>query len=148
MGISRVFATTREHYWTVEWGNDQKRILGMRAMRRRTSSSISQWLMASLLPYLTEKRWWVVSPVGVDYFGPALVRNGRKWEERNGCLFIYHKAIRFTQRLYLGWIPIILSWHWWHLYPDESQKQIYSEEGTKVVRCLNGVYSTTQPTGK
>lgn len=84
-GIERTFAEVRQRFWTSR--TMVKRVLG-RCITCLRYKSPKQTQMMSDLP---ESRTIPGDPpftrVGVDYFGPFLVKRGRSDHKRYGCLF-------------------------------------------------------------
>ena len=53
---------------------------------RRLNAIPSRQLMASLPTFRVQPGWFPCMHVPVDYFGPLLIKHGRSYEKRHGCL--------------------------------------------------------------
>ena len=86
-GREGVLAETRQGYWILSGRVTVRRVLsGCWTCKRRNAKPESQ-LMAELPGERVEPGEPPFTYVGVDYFGPILVRRGRGTEKRYGCLF-------------------------------------------------------------
>ncbi|CAH8630974.1 unnamed protein product [Dicrocoelium dendriticum] len=86
-GASQVLASLRRKYWIVRGLSAVKRLIGSCWTCRRRLATAGQQMMAPLPLPRVEKGWHPFKFVGVDYFGPFMVKHGRKREKRYGCLF-------------------------------------------------------------
>ncbi|KAK4467348.1 hypothetical protein MN116_000290, partial [Schistosoma mekongi] len=86
-GTSQVLATIRRNYWVVKGTSAVKRAIGQCVTCRRLMMSPGQQLMAPLPLCRIRQGWYTFSSVGVDYFGPFIVKRGKSFEKRYGCMF-------------------------------------------------------------
>ncbi|CAH8466083.1 unnamed protein product [Dicrocoelium dendriticum] len=86
-GASQVLTSLRRKYWIVRGLSAVKRVIGSCWICRRRLATAGQQMMAPLPLVRIEKGWYPFRFVGVDYFGPFIVKHGRKQEKRYGCLF-------------------------------------------------------------
>jgi hypothetical protein len=86
MGRNHVLSQLRQKFWITQGTAAVKRVIGRCFDCRRRHAPAMEQPMADL----PEDRINPKSPfssVGVDYFGPFLVRIGRRTEKRYGCIF-------------------------------------------------------------
>ncbi|CAH8612557.1 unnamed protein product [Schistosoma margrebowiei] len=86
-GTSQVLAIIRKWYWIMKATSTVKRVIGMCVTCRRFTMNTGQQLMAPLPACRVQPGWYSFSAVGVDYFGPLVVKRGRSLEKRYGCIF-------------------------------------------------------------
>lgn len=86
-GTMHVLSAIREKYWILRGGATVKRVIGRCIICRRYSAKMCQQLMAPLPTARVEPGWYPFQHVGIDYFGPFLVKRGRGTEKRYGCIF-------------------------------------------------------------
>lgn len=86
-GTSQVLAAIRKYYWIVKGTSTVRRVIGKCVICRRYTTNSGQQLMAPLPACRVKPGWHSFSIVGVDYFGPILVKRGRSLEKRYGCIF-------------------------------------------------------------
>ncbi|CAI2734059.1 unnamed protein product [Schistosoma spindalis] len=86
-GTSQVLATIRKSYWIVKGTSIVRRVIGKCMTCRRFTMNLGQQLRAPLPVCRVQQGWYSFSNVGVDYFGPFLVKRGRSLEKRYGCVF-------------------------------------------------------------
>ena len=77
----------RRRFWVIHGAASIKRNLRLCPTCRRLNAIPSQQLMASLPAFRVQPGWFPFMHVGVDYFGPLLIKHGRSYEKRYGCLF-------------------------------------------------------------
>lgn len=86
-GVTHTLALLRERFWVVHGTIAVKRLVRNCWTCRKNMATVCQQIMAPLPVDRVQEGWHPFDIVGVDYFGPLLVRNGRKSEKRYGCLF-------------------------------------------------------------
>ncbi|CAH8641973.1 unnamed protein product [Schistosoma margrebowiei] len=86
-GTSQVLAMIRKRYWIIKGTSTVKRVIGKCVTCRRFTMNTGQQLMAPLPACRFQPGWYSFSVVGVDYFGPLVVKRGRSLEKRYGCIF-------------------------------------------------------------
>ena len=86
-GRESVLAETRQGYWILSGRVTVRRVLGGCWTCKRRDAKPESQLMAELPSDRVESGEPPFTYVGVDYFGPILVRRGRGTEKRYGCLF-------------------------------------------------------------
>ncbi|CAH8507091.1 unnamed protein product, partial [Dicrocoelium dendriticum] len=69
-----------------------KRLIGTCWTCKKRLATAGQQLMAPLPLARVERGWHPFKFVGVDYFGPFIVKHGRRQEKRYGCLFTCMQA--------------------------------------------------------
>ena len=87
VGPEQVLAYCRERYWIVKGRSAVRSVLSKCITCRRHKAKLAHQQMA---PLLTEQVAPCPAPftfVGVDFFGPFLVKQGRSHVKRYGCLF-------------------------------------------------------------
>ena len=87
VGTQQVLAATREKYWIVKGPSTVKRTIKECFLCRRQSGQPCKQQMAPLLQEQTTPNKPPFSFVGVDFFGPLIVKVGRSHVKRYGCLF-------------------------------------------------------------
>ncbi|CAH8551523.1 unnamed protein product [Dicrocoelium dendriticum] len=91
-GVSQVLASLRRKYWIVRGMAAVKRLIGTCWTCKKRLTTAGQQLMAPLPLARVERGWHPFKFVGVDYFGPFIVKHGRRQEKRYGCLFTCMQA--------------------------------------------------------
>ena len=86
-GLSQVLAAVRRHFWIIQGGAAVKSVIGRCLDCRRRLATTCQQLMAPVPVVRAEVGWYPFRFVGLDYFGPFLVKRGRTTEKRYGCMF-------------------------------------------------------------
>ena len=86
-GTSHVLSAIREKYWIVKGIGAVKRVIGRCILCRKITATAGQQMMAPLPLCRVQKGWCCFESVGMDYFGPLVVRRGRGSEKKYGCLF-------------------------------------------------------------
>ncbi|MCG8069350.1 MAG: hypothetical protein JAY84_15975 [Candidatus Thiodiazotropha taylori] len=87
VGIQQVLAATRENYWIVKGHSAVKKVLKGCIMCKRQHAPLCTQQMAPLLEEQISPDKPPFSFVGIDYFGPLIVKSGRSHLKRYGCLF-------------------------------------------------------------
>ena len=86
-GVQQLIAESRKQYWIIGVTVLAKRVArNCFICRRREARPLSQ-RMADLPPDRVTSGGAAFTNVGLDYFGPILVKRGRGREKRYGCLF-------------------------------------------------------------
>ncbi len=87
VGVNHVLASTRREFWIPHGKTAVKKIIGRCLLSKIRTAPPGEQLMAPL----PKDRITPFKPpftfVGVDYFGPMLVKQGRSQVKRYGCLF-------------------------------------------------------------
>ena len=87
VGPTQVLATIRQTFWTVHGLTEVRRAIKSCIDCQKRNAKLGGQMMASL----SEVRITPLNPpftfVGVDYFGPFMVTQGRRHVKRYGCLF-------------------------------------------------------------
>ena len=91
-GGAHVLATIRKRWWITNGASTIKRVLRRCMICRRMNARNGLQQMAPLPTFRIEPGWHPFSHIGVDYFGPLLVRHGRSNEKRDGCIFTCLKS--------------------------------------------------------
>jgi hypothetical protein len=86
-GCDIVLTSTRRRFWIVSGKSAVRRVLGKCMKCKKRSAPFGQQVMAPLPAARTIPERPPFSAVGVDYFGPILVKQGRSRVKRYGCLF-------------------------------------------------------------
>ena len=87
MGKNMVLASVREKFWIIGANQLIRKVVSSCLFCRKRKGKAGQQLMASLPPDRIEGDLPPFTNVGVDYFGPFSVTNGRKSEKRYGVIF-------------------------------------------------------------
>ena len=86
-GSSHTWAAIRQRFWIIKGGAAVRSSIGKCALCRKRNAAVGQQLMSDLP---VARRQYMRPPfhhVGIDYFGPYLVKQGRSLVKRYGCLF-------------------------------------------------------------
>ena len=86
-GVLHVLGSIRQTYWIPRAATVIKRILKRCTNCRRRTTIPSQQMMSDLPEDRIQAGWYPFQYVGIDYFGPFIVRKNRKSEKRYGCIF-------------------------------------------------------------
>ena len=86
-GVNQVLAEVRRRFWIVGGRVAIKRLVAKCVACRRRAAKPEQAMMADLPPDRVNPAGPAFTAVGVDYFGPFMVKRGRGQEKRYGCLF-------------------------------------------------------------
>ena len=87
VGTQQVLATTRRQYWILKGTSTVRKVLRSCVLCRRQRGSTGCQQMAPLLEEQMTPDKPPFTYVGIDYFGPLLVKQGRSSVKRYGCLF-------------------------------------------------------------
>ena len=86
-GSSHTWALLRHKFWIIKGAAEVRKSIGNCYACKKRNSSVGKQLMADL-PFC---RLQFVKPsfssVGIDYFGPILIKQGRSTVKRYGCIF-------------------------------------------------------------
>ena len=137
-GTSQVLAAIRKYYWIVKGTSTVRRVIGKCVICRRYTTSSGQQLMAPLPACRVEPGWHSFSIVGVDYFGPILVKRGRSLEKRYGCIFtcLQTRAVHIEMAYSLNtdsFVMALLRFMGRRGKPSE----IYSDKGSNFVGAIS-----------
>ena len=86
-GMSHTWTSLRQKYWVVKGASTVRRILGKCILCSRRNATAGQQLMADLPESRLQSNSPPFSYIGVDYFGPFFVKQGRSKTKRYGCIF-------------------------------------------------------------
>jgi len=86
-GPTQVLSSTRQKFWIIRGHSAVRRVLGNCIDCKRRNASLGKQIMAPLPAARLTPSEPPFTRVGVDYFGPLLVKRGRSHEKRYGCLF-------------------------------------------------------------
>lgn len=87
IGINATLAYTREHYWIINAKSAIKRVLSRCITCKRYNAPVRQQIMAPLPVERLQPGNPPFTYVGIDYFGPILVKHRRSRIKRWGCIF-------------------------------------------------------------
>lgn len=87
VGRQQVLATIRRKYWIIKGSSTVKKVITRCIQCKRQSSPLCSQQMAPLLKEQITADKPPFTYVGVDYFGPLIVKSGRSHVKRYGCLF-------------------------------------------------------------
>ncbi|XP_053389144.1 uncharacterized protein LOC128552150 [Mercenaria mercenaria] len=87
VGTQQVLAATREKYWIIHGSSSVKKTIGNCFICRRQHSPLLTQQIAPLVSEQTTPDKPPFTYIGVDNFGPLLVKSGRSHSKRYGCLF-------------------------------------------------------------
>ena len=87
MGQESVLSSIREEYWIVKGRAAVKRVIRSCVMCQRRKARLGEQFMASLPQTRLTPDTPPFTYVGVDYFGPFLVKQRRCTVKRYGCIF-------------------------------------------------------------
>ncbi|CAH8446602.1 unnamed protein product [Schistosoma mattheei] len=133
-GTSQVLATIRRNYWIVKGTSAVKRVIGRCVRCIRAKATLGQQMMAPLPKCRVQQGWFCFSSVGIDYFGPLIVRRGRSEEKRYGCLFtcLQTRAVHLEVAFNLSTDAFIMALIRF-IGRRGTPKEIYSDNGTNFV---------------
>ena len=123
-----------QHYWIVNGLSAVKRILNKCIECRKQSAPLGEHLMAQLPEDRLQGDEPPFTYVGIDYFGPFLVKQGRSKVKRYGCIFtcLTSRAIHLEVAHTLetdSFLAVLLRF-------------MSSRGSPKVIRSVNGTNST------
>ncbi len=87
MGQESVLALLREKYWALKGRSAVRRVVRLRVDCQRRKRPTCEQFMADLPSDRVTANDPPFTSVGVDYFGPAQVKQGRSHVKRYGCIF-------------------------------------------------------------
>ena len=86
-GANHTWASLRQKFWIVKGGAAVRSSIGHCVSCKKRNSSLNKQSMADLLPCRLQVNEPPFYNVGVDYFGPFLIKQKRSLVKRYGCLF-------------------------------------------------------------
>ena len=86
-GMGHTWSSLRQKFWIIKGSTAVRRVIGKCLFCRKRNASLGFQLMADLPPGRLQLDKPVFSHVGIDYFGPILVTQGRKQVKLYGCIF-------------------------------------------------------------
>jgi len=86
-GASHTWASLRRKYWIVKGAAAVRKTIGNCYSCRKRNSTVGKQLMADIPSCRLQVDRPAFSSVGIDYFGPLMVRQGRSTVKRYGCIF-------------------------------------------------------------
>ena len=87
IGVNAVLSMTRQHYWIVKGHAAVKRVVSRCILCKRRNVKPREQLMAPLPADRMTPDKPPFSTVGVDFFGPLMVKERRSTVKRYGCIF-------------------------------------------------------------
>ena len=91
-GWQHVLNIIRTKFWIVQGGAAVKAVVGGCLECRRVNAPIGEQLMAPLPEVRITTGWHPFDHIGLDYFGPLLVKRGRNIEKRFVCVITCLKS--------------------------------------------------------
>ncbi|CAH8518996.1 unnamed protein product [Schistosoma guineensis] len=133
-GTSQVLATIPRNYWIVKGTSAVKRVIGRCVRCIRAKATLGQQMMAPLPKCRVQQGWFCFSSVGIDYFGPLIVRRRRSEEKRYGCLFtcLQTRAVHLEVAFNLSTDAFIMALIRF-IGRRGTPNEIYSDNGTNFV---------------
>ena len=86
-GANHTWASLRQKFWIVKEGAAVRSSIEHCVLCKKRNSSLNKQFMADLLPCRLQVNEPPFYNVGVDYFGPFLIKQKRSLVKRYGCLF-------------------------------------------------------------
>ena len=86
-GTSHTWTSIRQRYWIVKGGAAVMHSIGQCIKCKRRNATVGKQLMADIPHCRLQFDQPPFHDVGVDYFGPFLIRQGRSHIKRYGCVF-------------------------------------------------------------
>ena len=86
-GINHTWSAIRQRYWILKGGAAVRRTIGQCTNCKKRNAPVGKQLMADLPSARLQIDQPPFSHVGVDYFGPFQVKQGRALVKRYGCVF-------------------------------------------------------------
>nr|CAB3263160.1 uncharacterized protein LOC104265735 [Phallusia mammillata] len=86
-GMSHTWSEIRQKFWIIKGGAAVRRVLGNCVFCRKRNAPVGEQLMARLPIDRVNSHSPAFTYVGVDYFGPLMVRQARSQVKVYGCLF-------------------------------------------------------------
>ena len=83
------WASLRQRFWIVKVAAAVRHSIGQCIKCKRRNASVGKQLIADLPGCRVQTDKPPFYKVGVDYFGPFLVKQGKSWIKRYGCIFSY-----------------------------------------------------------
>lgn len=135
VGIQHVLAAIRENYWILKGHSAVKKVIKGCIMCKRQHAPLCTQQMAPLLEEQMTPDKAPFSFVGIDYFGPLIVKAGRKHLKRYGCLFtcLTTRAVHLEVAQSLTANSFIAAFQRFSSRRGVPEK-IYSDNGTNLVK--------------
>ena len=135
VGIQQVLAATREDYWIVRGHSTVKKVLKGCIMCKRQHAPLCSQQMAPLLEEQMTPDKPPFSFVGIDYFGPLIVKAGRTLLKRYGCLFtcLTTRAVHLEVAHSLTADSFVAAFQRFSGRRGTPEK-VYSDNGTNLVK--------------
>ena len=86
-GTSHTWASLRQRFWVVKGAAAVRHSIGQCIKCKRRNASVGKQLMADLPSCRVQTDKPPFYKVGIEYFGPFLVKQGRSRIKRYGCIF-------------------------------------------------------------
>lgn len=133
-GPLQVLSSTRERYWIVKGPSTVKRTIGSCVICKRYHGALCQQQMAPLRKEQITPDNPPFTYVGVDYFGPLIVKIGRSHAKRYGCIFtcLNTRAVHFEVAHSLTTSSFISAFRRFTSRRGTPEK-IFSDNGTNLV---------------
>ena len=86
-GTSHTWASIRRRYWIVKGGAAVRQSIGKCIKCKKRNAVVGKQLMADIPACRLQSDKPPFHSVGIDYFGPLMVKQGRSLVKRYGCVF-------------------------------------------------------------
>ena len=86
-GVGHTWTSLRQQYWIIKGSSAVRRVIGNCILCKKRNASVCKQIMADLPECRLQPDSPPFTHVGVDYFGPLFVKQGRSRVKRYGCLF-------------------------------------------------------------
>ncbi|XP_077973538.1 uncharacterized protein LOC144428324 [Styela clava] len=86
-GMSHTWTTLRQTYWVLKGGAAVRKVIGKCIFCRKRNAHVGEQIMSDLPAARLYDNVRAFSYVGVDFFGPMTVKQGRSQVKVYGCLF-------------------------------------------------------------
>ena len=86
-GTSHTWASMREKFWIVKGGSAVRHVIGQCIACRKRNTKVGEQFMADLPSCRLQSFERPFYNIGIDYFGPFMIKQGRSLVKRYGCVF-------------------------------------------------------------
>ena len=96
-GMGHTWTSIRQTYWIIKGSATVRHVIGNCIFCKKRNAPVSQQLMSDLPQGRLQLQKPPFFHVGIDYFGPLLVKQGRNQVKRYGCIFtcLTTRAVHF-----------------------------------------------------
>ena len=91
-GVNHTLNAICQRYWIIKAAVAVRRMISKCVSCRRRNSQPGRQLMAELPPARLQIDTPAFSHVGIDYFGPLMIRQRRATVKRYGCIHVYDNS--------------------------------------------------------